>query len=286
MTHPPRRRAAALIALAAGSALLAGCTSSTAAAPAAEADFPKAGTTIEWIVPSAAGAGNDILARIMAPVMSEELGANIKVVNKEGGSQVIGLNYLASSATDGTTIGFTNIPSIFGRYLDPSKQAGFDRESFARIADWLDLNAVCYGDYSWNKAEWREPSPDGERALREQVRAKFGAAFAEAPFAALVNVALPEQSRVLLAPLAAKSGGWGQISENGWRDTSDPGYVTMRRLVEAAIGPLPGRDIAGTCGRDDRCVCGCCWVRRAARQVLAETTARQTMPPDRAVPRK
>ncbi|KQQ06188.1 MULTISPECIES: tripartite tricarboxylate transporter substrate binding protein [unclassified Rathayibacter] len=144
MTHPPRRRAAALIALAAGSALLAGCTSSTAAAPAADADFPKAGTTIEWIVPSAAGAGNDILARIMAPVMSEELGANIKVVNKEGGSQVIGLNYLASSATDGTTIGFTNIPSIFGRYLDPSKQAGFDRESFAPIGSFA-LNDVVIG---------------------------------------------------------------------------------------------------------------------------------------------
>ena len=136
-----------------------------------------------------------------------------------------------------------------------------DRESFARIAEWLDLNAVCYGDYSWNKPEWRESSPDGERALREHVRTTFGAAFAETPFAALVNVAMPEESRVLRAPLAVAAGGWGQISENGWRDTSDPGYAAMLRLVEAAIAPLPGRDIAGTCGRDDHCVCGCCWVR-------------------------
>lgn len=155
-------------------------------------------------------------------------------------------------------------PMLLAGHPDKNGQprARLDRESFARIADWLDMNAVCYGDYSWNKPEWREPSPDGERALREHVRARFGAVFADAPFAALVNVALPEESRVLKAPLAASAGGWGQISDNGWRDTSDPNYVEMRRLVEAAIAPLPGRDIAGTCGRDGQCVCGCCWVRR------------------------
>ena len=52
------------------------------------------------------------------------------MVNKEGGNQVIGLNYVANAKPDGQTIGYTNIPSIFGRYLDPSKKAAFDRESF------------------------------------------------------------------------------------------------------------------------------------------------------------
>ena len=140
-----------------------------------------------------------------------------------------------------------------------------DRESFQRIVDWLDLNAVCYGDYSWNKLEWRTPLPDGERALREHLRAKFGAAFAAAPFAALVNVGLPEESRALRAPLAVSAGGWGQMSENGWRDTTDADYVATRRLVEAAIAPLPAHDIAGTCGHDDKCLCDCCWVRRAVQ---------------------
>ena len=102
------------------------------------------GTTIEWIVPSAAGAGNDILARIMAPAMQETLGANVKVVNKEGGSQVIGLNYAANSKPDGHTIVYTNIPSILGRYLDPSKKAGFDRESFTPIGSFAS-NAIVIG---------------------------------------------------------------------------------------------------------------------------------------------
>jgi tripartite-type tricarboxylate transporter receptor subunit TctC len=132
-------------ALAAALALaLTGCggqaNGTTTAAPA----FPKAGSTIEWIVPSAAGAGNDILARIMAPAMQEDLGANIKVGNKEGGSQVVGLNYVANAKADGHTIGYTNIPSILGRYLDPSKKAGFDRKSFTPIGSFAS-NSVVIG---------------------------------------------------------------------------------------------------------------------------------------------
>ena len=152
---------------------------------------------------------------------------------------------------------------------DGTPRVQLDRDSFQRIVDWLDLNAVCYGDYSWNKLEWRTPLPDGERALREHLRARFGAAFAAAPFAALVNVALPEESRALKAPLAASAGGWGQISEHGWRDTTDADYVATRRLVDAAIAPLLAHDIAGTCGHDDKCLCECCWVRRAASEVRA-----------------
>ena len=149
-----------------------------------------------------------------------------------------------------------------------------DRESFQRIVDWLDVNAVCYGDYSWNKPEWRKPSPDGERALREHIRRSFGPQLAEQPFAALVNVALPEESRILQAPLAADAGGWGLFPETGWRDTADPRYVDMRQLMQAAISPLPAHDIAGTCGHPDRCVCDCCWVRLQNERFAQEWLSR------------
>ena len=121
-------------------ALLAGCSGSQEAA----GEFPKKGSTIEWIVPSAAGAGNDILARIVAPAMQQSLGANVKVVNKEGGSQVIGLNYAANAKPDGHTLVYTNVPSILGRYLDPTKKAGFDRESFIPIGSFAS-NAIVIG---------------------------------------------------------------------------------------------------------------------------------------------
>ena len=122
--------------------VLVGCSGGSGQEAAGE--FPRKGSTIEWIVPSAAGAGNDILARIMAPAMQESLGANVKVVNKEGGSQVIGLNYAANAKPDGHTLVYTNIPSILGRYLDPSKKAGFNRESFVPIGSFAS-NAIVIG---------------------------------------------------------------------------------------------------------------------------------------------
>ncbi|MCU0978044.1 MAG: hypothetical protein MUF25_02635, partial [Pirellulaceae bacterium] len=137
-----------------------------------------------------------------------------------------------------------------------------DPDSLQRIIEWLDLNAPLYGTYSWNKDEWRRPDAEGERRLRAHVRQRFGDELAEQPFAALVNVALPDESRILKAPLALAAGGWGQIERGGWTSAGDPDYETLRRLVHAAIQPLPHHDLAGTCGRDDKCVCLSCWVRK------------------------
>ena len=131
-------------AIAAAALALTGCGGAANGTSAAGGAFPKAGATIEWVVPSAAGAGSDILARIVAPAMQEDLGANVKVVNKEGGSQIVGLSYLANAKPDGLTFGTTNVPSILGRYLDPSKKAGFDRSSFTPIGAYA-TNSVVIG---------------------------------------------------------------------------------------------------------------------------------------------
>jgi len=145
---------------------------------------------------------------------------------------------------------------------------GLDPASRQRIIDWLDLNGQFYGTYSWNKDEWRQPDPEGEKRLREHIRQTFGDALAGQPFAAQVNVALPDESRILKAPLSQSAGGWGQIELGGWTSTDDPGYEKMRELVQAAIPPLPHHDLAGTCGRDENCRCLSCWVRQVqeARQ--------------------
>ncbi len=137
-----------------------------------------------------------------------------------------------------------------------------DPESLQRIVDWLDLNAQFFGDYSWNKVEWRRADPEGERALREHIRDQFGAELAEQSYASLVNVGLPAESRILKMPLATAAGGWGQISRHGWQSTNDPGYERMRQLVEQSIQPLATHDVDGTCGQQP-CVCGSCWVRLA-----------------------
>lgn len=149
-----------------------------------------------------------------------------------------------------------------------------DPESRQRIIDWLDLNAQFYGTYSWNKEEWRRAEPEGEKRLRAHIRQMFGAALAGQPWAALVNVALPDESRILKAPLALEAGGWGQIKPS-WKSTEEPGYQTIRRLVHAAIQPLPYHDIAGTCGRGDGCRCLSCWVRQLAEERQRRIAARR-----------
>lgn len=152
-------------------------------------------------------------------------------------------------------------------------RVSLDRESLQRIIDWLDVNAVCYGDYSWNKPEWRKASPEGERSLREHLRRRFGPALAEQPFAALVNVALPEESRILKAPLAVEAGGWGLWPDRTWGTSSDPDYLQVRALVRSAIAPLEHHDLAGTCGHPEHCECDSCWVRLWNERVAGGRTA-------------
>jgi len=155
---------------------------------------------------------------------------------------------------------------------DGAKRVDLDRESFQRIADWLDLNAQFYGDYSYNRFEMLAPPADAEKALREAVAQRFGPDLAKQPLAALVNVANPAESRVLLAPMPVAAGGWGQWAAGAWRGADDPAYLDMRKLVDAAVPHPKYQDVAGTCGRPDGCACGNCWVRKdadARRQRLA-----------------
>ena len=141
------------------------------------------------------------------------------------------------------------------------QKVNLDKESFARLIDWLDLNAQCYGDYSFNRIEDRRADAAGEKALRAYILARFGEALSTQPYAALVNVAQPDESRILMAPLATAAGGWGQITAGGWATREDPDFQKARQLVDASIAPMQVHDIAGTCGNPQRCRCGSCWVR-------------------------
>lgn len=152
------------------------------------------------------------------------------------------------------------------------KHVSLDRESFQCIVDWLDLNAQYYGDYSFNRIEKRNISGEGERALREHIKELFGAELATQPIAALINVAQPDQSRILNAPLALNAGGWGQVESNAFKSKTEPSYTKMLELVDASIVPLAYNDAAGTCNKDN-CQCQACWVRRLnkTRKIAANT---------------
>ncbi|WP_084085207.1 Bug family tripartite tricarboxylate transporter substrate binding protein [Cupriavidus sp. USMAA2-4] len=75
------------------------------AASAEVADYPK--KPIHMVVPSTAGAGADILARLVADKLGKTVGQPVVVENKPGASSVIGTTTVARAQPDGYTILFT-----------------------------------------------------------------------------------------------------------------------------------------------------------------------------------
>jgi tripartite-type tricarboxylate transporter receptor subunit TctC len=74
------------------------------ALPQTPAAAQETGQVIRFIVPFTPGGGNDILARTLAPHLSENLKANVVVENKPGASGNIGTAFVANAKPDGNTI--------------------------------------------------------------------------------------------------------------------------------------------------------------------------------------
>ena len=86
---------------------LAAALVALALAPAALAQYPNRPITL--IVPWGAGGGTDATARILAAIMEKELKQPINVVNRIGGSGVVGHSAIAEGTADGYTIGLITV---------------------------------------------------------------------------------------------------------------------------------------------------------------------------------
>jgi tripartite-type tricarboxylate transporter receptor subunit TctC len=64
---------------------------------------------LTMVVPWAAGGGTDAVARVMASLIEKELGKPVNVVNRTGGSGVVGHQAIAGAAPDGYTIGILTV---------------------------------------------------------------------------------------------------------------------------------------------------------------------------------
>jgi tripartite-type tricarboxylate transporter receptor subunit TctC len=81
---------------------------------------------VRIIVPYAPGGSTDVVFRILAPRLTEDLGQSVVVENRPGGSSTIGLDLAAKSPPDGHTWAIPNI--TFGANPSLIKKMPFDSE--------------------------------------------------------------------------------------------------------------------------------------------------------------
>src|ERR671915_2031389 len=78
-----------------------------AVATLAHAQYPQ--RPVQLIVPWGAGGGTDATARIIATLLEKELKQPFNVVNRTGGSGVVGHDAIAKATPDGYTIGMITV---------------------------------------------------------------------------------------------------------------------------------------------------------------------------------
>ena len=98
-------------------ALAAASFALTATAPAA-AQYPD--QPIRWILPFPAGGAVDIVARMVAAKMSEDLGKPIIIENKAGAGGIIATDAIAKAAPDGYTLLLTTPNHTINAALQPT----------------------------------------------------------------------------------------------------------------------------------------------------------------------
>ena len=76
-------------------------------ASTALAQYPQ--RPIQLIVPWGAGGGTDATARIIGSLLEKELKQPVNVVNRTGGSGVVGHQAIASASPDGYTLGMITV---------------------------------------------------------------------------------------------------------------------------------------------------------------------------------
>lgn len=94
------------------------------AGPSAAQTYPA--KPIRIIVPYAPGGSTDVVFRILAPRLSENLGQQVLIENRPGAASTVGLDLVAKSPPDGYTVGIANI--AYGANPTLYKKMPFDAE--------------------------------------------------------------------------------------------------------------------------------------------------------------
>ncbi len=132
LAYPLRRRL-----LGTAAAAVVACTTALGAAPALAA-WPE--RPITMIVPWGAGGGTDAVARFIASELEKEVKQPINVVNRIGGSGVVGHSAIAQAQPDGYTIGMITVEITMMKHAGLTKLGPADFTPIALMN--FDPNAV------------------------------------------------------------------------------------------------------------------------------------------------
>ena len=119
-------------------ASLSATTLLLAFAGAAHAAWPERPITL--IVPWNAGGGTDAVGRIVAAELENELKQPVNVVNRTGGSGVVGHSAIAAANADGYTIGIITVEIGMMHHIGLTKLSGVDYTPLALMN--FDPNAI------------------------------------------------------------------------------------------------------------------------------------------------
>ena len=161
MRTPRTRRLMSGIAGAAAVALVAvGCSGGSSEAGADDdaiqactdinPDYPSG--PMEMIVPWAAGGGTDGVARLIGDQLSNQIGTNVNVVNRTGGSGVVGHQAMVDADPDGQTIGLVTVEIGMMHHQGLTEISGEDLTAISQMNE-DGAGITVASDAEWEDAE-------------------------------------------------------------------------------------------------------------------------------------
>ncbi len=103
--------------------------------PAHAQDYPTKPITI--VMPNNPGGATDRMARLLAPMLAQELGQPINVINKPGGGTLTGHAYMFAQPADGYHFSYTALPYMVSNIVN--QNAPFTMADFS----WINVQQIA-----------------------------------------------------------------------------------------------------------------------------------------------
>ena len=158
---PAPLRAGVPVALA-SALLLTACGGSDSGSSDASGDAPSdpcaglEGEVVSLVVPYSPGGGYDTYARMFAPYLGEELGADVIVENQPGAGGLLALNSLEAADKDGTTIAIMNGIGAGGAALAGAEGVQFELDGLSYVGRLAGDAQLIVGAADGEYQDWQD----------------------------------------------------------------------------------------------------------------------------------